>query len=366
MANEMTRAGHAGRALIVSDALAQEGEQRKLLGQYVNEHMQEGTDYGIIPGTERKEGPTPKTLLKPGAEKLTQLFRCIPQYTLAEKIEDWDKELFYYRFQCSIVTQADGAVVAEGVGSCSTYESRYRWRNADRSCPECGKATVKRSRQPPRNDPHGVPGWYCFAKIGGCGANFDAADQSIVGQPIGRVKNPDLLDCVNTVLKIAKKRALVDAAIALARCSDIFTQDLDDLGADHGEQPPAPSARPQQPQPQRPEPARQTPPAGQAAPPKPPAPAAAPAPAPKPADPPPAPKPALDAARAKISATIRDEYAAKIRAARTKPELIPAADGLDAMTALMLPDDVNKLKDIYSAKLAEFKEAEALEPVGAA
>jgi hypothetical protein len=34
---------------------------------------------------------------------------------------------------------------------------------------------------------------------------------------------------VNTILKMAKKRALVDGAIALARCSDIFTQDIEDI-----------------------------------------------------------------------------------------------------------------------------------------
>lgn len=355
MGSEMTRAGHAGRALIVADALAGEAEQRRLLGEYVSKHMQEGTDYGIIPGTERKDGPTPKTLLKPGAEKLTQLFRCIPRYTIAEKIEDWDRELFYYRFQCQVITQDGEAVVAEGVGSCSTYESRYRWRRADRTCPKCGKAAIIKG-----NKDYGG-GWLCWKKKDGCGAKFEDDDASITGQSVGRVKNPDLLDQVNTVLKIAKKRALVDAAIALARCSDIFTQDLDDLASDH--EPASPPAA-------QPEPQRQAGQAGQAPPPKAAAPAAAPAPAPRPtngehAPAAAAPKP-IDAARVKISATIRDEYEAKIRAALTKPDLVPAADGLDAMTAMMLPDDVRHLHGVYQSRLDEFKAAVAAEPVGAA
>ena len=38
----------------MADALSQEGEQRKLLGEYVARHMTEGTDYGVIPGTKNK------------------------------------------------------------------------------------------------------------------------------------------------------------------------------------------------------------------------------------------------------------------------------------------------------------------------
>ena len=219
-------------AYIVAEALVQETEQRKLLGQYVAHHMSEGTDYGVIPGTKNT------TLLKPGAEKLTQLFRCVPRYAVVEKIENWETGLFYYRFGCSIVTQDSEIVVAEGVGSCSTYESRYRWRKADRSCPLCGATAILRSKFPPKESPEEEPGWYCFGRKGGCGANFAADDAAITSQATGRVQNPDLLDSVNTVLKIAKKRALVDASIALARCSDIFTQDMEDVV---GEEKAAPS-----------------------------------------------------------------------------------------------------------------------------
>jgi hypothetical protein len=232
---QKVQTGERARALIVADALEQEGQQRRLLGEYVRSHMIEGTDYGVVPGTSNR------TLLKPGAEKLTQLYRCVPRFVIEEKTENWETGLFFYRFSCQIVTQADDAVVAEGVGSCSTWESRYRWRQSARACPECGKeAIIKGKRE------YGG-GWLCFGKKGGCGAKFPDGDQAIEGQPLGRVPNPDIHDQANTVLKMAKKRALVDAAIALARCSDIFTQDLDDLvGDDRRDEPPAqPPARPQ-------------------------------------------------------------------------------------------------------------------------
>jgi hypothetical protein len=218
MAGELVRAETvAGRALIALDAIDQEAEQRNLLGRYIQTQMQEGSDYGVIPGTKNR------TLLKPGAEKLTQLFRCVPRFTVEEKIENWDTGLFFYRFRCEIVTQADRLTVAEGVGSCSTYESRYRWRNADRTCPACGKAAIIKGKAE-----YGG-GYLCFKKKDGCGAKFAENDTAITGQPTGRVQNPDLHDAANTVLKMAKKRALVDAAISLARCSDIFTQDVEDM-----------------------------------------------------------------------------------------------------------------------------------------
>jgi len=42
------------------------------------------------------------------------------------------------------------------------------------------------------------------------------------------VENPDLADCFNTVKKMAKKRALVDAVQTNTACSDLFVQDLED------------------------------------------------------------------------------------------------------------------------------------------
>ncbi len=236
------------RAKITTEALAEAAEQRKLLGQYVANHMIEGQDYGIIPGTERKDrngdpAPTPKTLLKPGAEKLTELFCTTPKFTQTNKVEDWDKGFFHYEFKCTIVLRDTDVALAEGVGSCNSRESRYRWRNSKRVCPQCQKDTINRSKFPPRDRPEAAPGWYCYAAKGGCGANFDATDPVIMDQVAGRTENPDIADTVNTVLKMAKKRALVDAAIALARCSDIFTQDMEDFHDGGDQEPPKQAPR---------------------------------------------------------------------------------------------------------------------------
>ncbi|MFP2897822.1 hypothetical protein [Corallococcus sp. 4LFB] len=212
----------AHRALITRDVLKYEAEQRKLLAEYVKGQMVAGTDFGVIPGT-----PKP-TLLKPGAEKLVTLFRCTPKFTLMEKqsTQDFERGFFNYVFRCRIFSRDADAVVEEGFGSANSYESRYRWRNAARKCPACGKEAIIQGKAE-----YGG-GWLCFKKKDGCGAKFKADDKSITGQQVGRVENPDLPDMANTVLKMAKKRALVDASIALARCSDMFTQDVEDFGGD--------------------------------------------------------------------------------------------------------------------------------------
>lgn len=209
----------AGRAVITPEALAFESEQRKLLGKYVRDQMIEGTDFGVIPGT------TNKTLLKPGAEKLCGLFHCVPEYTLEDKTEDWASGLFSYRFLCRVVSAA-GGVVAEGVGSCSSYEKKYRYRAAERVCPSCGKAAIIKGKAE-----YGG-GYLCWAKKDGCGAKFGDNDRSITDQQVGQIENPDMADIVNTILKMAKKRALVDAAISLARCSDLFTQDVEEIAGE--------------------------------------------------------------------------------------------------------------------------------------
>jgi hypothetical protein len=55
----------------------------------------------------------------------------------------------------------------------------------------------------------------------------------------GKIENEDIADVYNTVLKIAKKRAHIDATLTVTGAADLFTQDLideDDAGRDAGKQ----------------------------------------------------------------------------------------------------------------------------------
>ena len=178
--------------------------------------MVKDTHYGVIPGC----GDKP-TLLKAGAEKLCLTFRLSPTYIVTKT--DLGGGHREYEVRCTLTHIPSGNVFGEGVGICSTHESKYRYRKAERTCPACGKATIIKGKAE-----YGG-GWLCFAKKGGCGAKFGDNDEAITGQQVGRVDNPDIADSFNTVLKIAKKRAHVDAVLTATAASDIFAQDLEDL-----------------------------------------------------------------------------------------------------------------------------------------
>lgn len=212
-------------------------EQIQLIQQCMAQAMKSGHHYGTIPNC----GDKP-TLLKPGAEKLCFLFRLVARPSV-EVIElgHGHKE---YRILCKLYSLHSGDIVGEGVGCCSTMESKYRWRNAMRKCPVCGKeAIVKRKAEK-------GGGYMCIGNDkGGCWAKFNDGDPAIEGQVTGRVENVDLADCYNTVLKMAKKRALIDATLTATAASDIFAQDLEDLVDDNGHDRPAPPRR--QPPPSR-------------------------------------------------------------------------------------------------------------------
>ncbi|MFQ5787387.1 MAG: hypothetical protein ACE5H1_05345, partial [Thermodesulfobacteriota bacterium] len=81
-------------------------------------------------------------------------------------------------------------------------------------------------------------------KQGGCGDKFADNNQTITTQKIGRVRNPDIADQINTVLKVAKKRSSVDAALNFG-FSDRFWQDLEDFSNIEKQPQPKPKAQPQ-------------------------------------------------------------------------------------------------------------------------
>lgn len=191
---------------------------------FVKDYLKEGEDFGTIPGT-----PKP-TLLKPGADKLCELYGLGDNYRILDKVEDYDAHpaLFDYTVECTLVRLRTGQVISTGLGSCSTYESRYRWRHGSRKCPKCGSDAIIKGKA------EFGGGFICFAKKGGCGAKFADNDKAITGQSVGRTENEDIVDQKNTVLKMAKKRAKIDATLSATRSSGIFTQDVEDMDVGDG------------------------------------------------------------------------------------------------------------------------------------
>lgn len=108
------------------------------------------------------------TLFKPGAEKILMLLSLSSEYELIEKVLDYEKGFFAFTVKCMIYR--DGRKITEGMGHANTRERRYT-----------------------------------------------------------SGKQQDAYTLANTVLKMAKKRAQVDAVLTVASLSEIFTQDLEDL-----------------------------------------------------------------------------------------------------------------------------------------
>jgi hypothetical protein len=200
------------RELSVAEVKAQVSKVQELM----HDLMQDGTHYG-----ESFPGDTKKNLLKPGADKLCFMFRLRPDFS--QEIKELPNGHMEVMTRCQIFHIESGQKIAEGVGFASTMESKYRWRNTARKCPNCGKETIIKGKEE-----YGG-GFICYAKKGGCGAKYKDNDPAITEQVAGKMENPDIADTYNTVIKISKKRAYVDATIAACAASDIFSQDAEDF-----------------------------------------------------------------------------------------------------------------------------------------
>lgn len=178
--------------------------------------MRDGVDYGTIPGTDKP------TLLKPGAEKLCTFFGLWPEFTPLDEVVAWDaaEPFFFFRYKCTLKTRDGRFTAGSGIGSCNSREKKYRYRLQNMSCPKCS-GELRKSKT--------ASEYYCWAKTGGCGATFRLDDPQVANQERGYIPNPDIADCVNTIDKMAQKRALVAATLVAVGASDFFTQDLEDV-----------------------------------------------------------------------------------------------------------------------------------------
>ena len=126
--------------------------------------LKRDTDFGVIPGTKKP------SLYKAGAEKIATQYGLCQRYSIESKHEVFDAKgaTFYYLVRCDLVKIIDGKefVITSAFGSANTNEKRN-----------------------------------------GFNAAWDAA---------------------NSAVKMAQKRALVGAVIALCSGSGMFDQDMDD------------------------------------------------------------------------------------------------------------------------------------------
>ena len=210
--------------------LAQVKDQVHLLQEILKGVMTEGQHYGKIPGA----GDKP-TLLKPGAEKIMSTFQLWPD----PEVEDLSfNDVIRYRVKIKLINKVSGITEGAGVGECSTEEEKYKWR-----------AAVSEEEWNATDETH---------KRLKYGKKWESGKQ--VPYTVKQIRtNP--YDLANTVVKMAKKRALVDAVLTATAASDIFTQDIEDmppevLNRGNGK---APAQKPATKEPQRKSEAKQEP-----------------------------------------------------------------------------------------------------------
>jgi hypothetical protein len=196
------------------------------LREFIAQVMVEDSDYGKLPGMKQY------TLYKPGAEKLLECYGYAAELECTERIERWDtaNPFFAYEYRVTVISKRTGNPVGQGVGSCNSMEAKYRWRDATFSCPKCSQPALIRGKpEYGRGQFKGKKHWVCLTKKQGCGELFPIDMPEIAGQ-LDKVKvpNDDVYTLVNTILKMAKKRALVDAALSVTRSSDLFIPEEDE------------------------------------------------------------------------------------------------------------------------------------------
>jgi hypothetical protein len=233
--------------IFTTDSALQRYQQFK---DFVRGVLKEGVDFGKVPGSEKD------TLLKPGAEKLCTFFGLTPRYIPEKIIEDWSGQehgqpLFYYRYKCQLFR--GDFQMGEGIGSCSSWEAKYRYRWVD-------EATVSRLGLDKKTLPirggmvsefefainkaetagqYGKPAEYWNnwkrAIEDGSARRIQKAKKDGSTSPayemnatFYRVPNADFADIINTVQKIAQKRSYVAATLSATNASDYFTQDIED------------------------------------------------------------------------------------------------------------------------------------------
>lgn len=215
------------------------------------ELMVRDIDYGQIPGTAKP------TLLKPGAERLCSSFGLTPTFHVIKEAEDWTGEqhggepFFYYWYKCKL--WRGDALIAEGEGSCNSRESRYRWRWVNEADVPPGLDLKMLAKRPgavsefafavekgETSGRYGKPAeyWQMFRDAIEAGTarqvtrttkNSKTMSAWEIDTTVYRVPNEDIASQVNTILKMAQKRALIAVTLIAVNASEFFTQDVEDL-----------------------------------------------------------------------------------------------------------------------------------------
>ncbi len=231
--------------------------RRAAIVEFTRKIMVRDRDFGEISGTGKP------TLLKPGAEKLCNFFGLEPEFTPVVDEIDWTgaqhggETFCYVRYRCRLLRQ--GRIPGVGEGSCNSWESRYRYRwvsteflredlDRTRLLKRGGHRTLCEFEFAiDRAETTGVYAkpaeyWQKFKEAITAGVARRVERDTRQGKSpawemdadttLYRIPNPDVADLVNTIQKMAQKRALVAATLIATSASEFFTQDVEDTSGD--------------------------------------------------------------------------------------------------------------------------------------
>jgi hypothetical protein len=160
--------------------------QRNLLTNFVQTQMVKGHDYGLIPGCGDKPA-----LFKPGAERIADLFMFSINVECTSKIEDYDKGLFAYTYKAT-VHRKDGTFV-QCEANCNSKEKKYYERTVSEkfATDEQKEKAIGRKKN-------------------------DKGYWNLI------IPNEDIFSIVNTLMKMAEKRAIVGGVLLASNASGFF------------------------------------------------------------------------------------------------------------------------------------------------
>lgn len=189
----------------MSPAVAEVRNNINIMVEVMKSCMVQNMHYGTIPGVQKP------SLFKAGAEKIMATFRLSADPVVEDLSKDGE-----IRFRVKVEIKAkDGSFVGAGIGECSSQEEKYMWRAA--VCDEEFDITPEDKRR------------IKFKK------NYGKIEK------VQQIRcNPS--DLANTILKMAKKRALVDGVLTATGASDLFSQDIEDLPPEYVHQEPIKNA----------------------------------------------------------------------------------------------------------------------------
>ena len=184
----------AQMAMTVSEV----ADQITMIHNLMKTRMIKGYHYGPIPGCPEDQF----VLYKPGAELIAVMFQLRAEYIYTT--EDLPNEHKNFTVETRFYHIPTGTQAGMGIGSCSTMESKYRYRNDF-----TGKT---------------VPEEYWTARdpslLGGRGYSYKKRQGT--WYITRRVEFEDPADYWNTALKMAKKRSFGDAVQVCTAAGEVF------------------------------------------------------------------------------------------------------------------------------------------------